>query len=766
MPWQSITEATKDTPYAGSAAQLVAYVESQMAAVQTFLDETPRPDHPYLLPMYTGIKTAHKQAQEALDYIGEQDMETIDAFHTMGAIAQVGTGLRLLGGKSGGVETTPIPSYERAVGTLEENSDDLTEDARKKLNFRKQNLAERVGEYTKEAALIARASVISLEHEKTRLNPDYAPRDTYEAMAQESEEGRRLVGRHMRHGEDRKFDPVDKDAVSTYRALYSLKVTSPETLKALPSERQADIAELNLNTVSRAFAGEYGEQFSLGYTSSSKVHLASGSPAKNDMKFGRALYQYAGGMVNPVDVPYGSHNTDGKLMPNVMLPDHDHYSDFLRSGIPHPRREPEAFQEKMAGLRELALERNGQRIPAADIYNKLELDPNGPDFDLPPAMVMRDIQRKFRRLEDTLATLESVADDPAAQNFQEVLAEKDRSLDGLLMQLKEEVGHNPYHGVKAQLAYSNLYEEANIDARVEALLGVPIDRSHEMTFADSPLLQALSKNFETFHPAKPIVSPDNPEHNPDFESILARGFVPPVPQASDGTTQLGQILAARGGAVVVDCHDRIEPVQFLHDSLSEIAEHAQLIKLENAADWTRQESGAVVLLGQKSMLEKYYESGDPKKLAGMRSGYNTPERDALLRETVIKAYEEHGIKFGFFGGHLEQEIMNNFGLDARLITTNFNWDQQLGKTLASGEGIVIFGGGLHFLDQKSGSMPLDEFLGMPTVSVAEPDARFKGDYDISKQGKEWSVDRAPESEANAGAATNLPKVVANNSVVR
>ena len=206
--------------------------------------------------------------------------------------------------------------------------------------------------------------------------------------------------------------------------------------------------------------------------------------------------------------------------------------------------------EYLARIRELVAESGGEMIPTARLYEAMGKDPAGPDYSKPPARTLSRIENDISRLEERISMLEEVVADPDGKNFQDVLAERDISgasyLESLLLGLKTDIGENPYGAGLPGETYRDMYEAGNFEQRLEAVMGVPMDQSKSMTFENSPLLQALNTNFQTFHPA---------ENNSD------------VPAMRDGASQLGEALGARGGAVILDNHSQAEPVQFMLDSL-------------------------------------------------------------------------------------------------------------------------------------------------------------------------------------------------------
>jgi len=344
-----------------------------------------------------------------------------------------------------------------------------------------------------------------------------------------------------------------------------------------------------------------------------------------------------------------------------------------------------------------------------------------------------------------------------------------------------------------------MYEESNFDGRVEALLGVPLDKSRSMTYEGSPLLQAFEINFHTFHPPKLNASE--------------------VPSVRDGTSQLGAALSERGGAVIIDDHYESEPMQFMYDSLAEIASHGPVtILLENSGGF-RPEGGLIDLTRTYDPLEIFYETGDPSaldqyasfrlvelserneitqlldrqesglseedqaRLSLLQKRYPTsnPEdtrlspdeetklteledRQALFKKMIVEGYNEHGIQFQFFGGKQEENFDKEFGFEARMVTTNIGWDQKFENASEGYDNVVIFGGGAHFVEGLGGvdhgKMGLDENRGYPKFSLANPGGllRGQGDYNLAPtESGRWVQTSDPLAvEMNAPTPTVAP----------
>ena len=179
----------------------------------------------------------------------------------------------------------------------------------------------------------------------------------------------------------------------------------------------------------------------------------------------------------------------------------------------------------------------------------------------------------------------------------------------------------------------------------------------------------------------------------------------------------------------------------------------------------------MVFLGQNDPIEEFYESGDPAVLEGLKNGYAlrleriaeirdlTPEeqstldelhvRDELERKLIEEAYTQHGIEFQFFGGGIEGRFADEFGMDARLIASNFGWDEQIRAAGRGVDNVIVWGGGAHFVDDlvgDRGDMVLDESLGYPTFSLANPGAllRDAGDYNLApSEGGRWVPNTDP-----------------------
>lgn len=750
MGWQSVSDRAVGTEYEASSKELVQKVETQLQAIERFLEESRQSaaSDPHLGAMRADIEKTYNQARQSLAYLGEEsNTGQISTFQQMGGVASVSQGLLLVVDPSDNRGTTAIKDYERALNVPnEDEAKAITDpDALKAyISERRTGFANRVDEYTTEASLNARLSEASTEHLKSRANPAYTPDParSFEAIAGEGAAGRRMVSLNSGSGSIVSLDPVDKDALAMYGALDALKRTAPSSLDTMSPELGNEIAEINMNVVGRAHIGKYGDTFKMRPGQDETIQSGPQNVDPRAMVY--SVGRTAGVTFNPLD-PTMNYNAMGDIIEGSKMPGntYNHYSQFFSEGM---SAQGDHTAQRGTALMELMQRSGGERVPSSEIYQTLGLDPKGPNFSATPASTSRRIEENIRDIDSKVALLEQVVANPTGADIQKTLAERNMTVDSLLVDLKENVGRNPYQGTTDAEAYQKSYDAANIDRRVEALLGVPIDQSQNTRFNSSPALQALSRNFEHFHQTPPNQTS--------------------VPQTRDGANQLGEALEARGGAIVMDNHLRPEAVNFLRDSLPEIASRGSAkILIENADNTRTVEAGALVVLNQNNPLEQYYATGDASHLQGLKSSYTahleniaerralTPaeqiqlgqlrERDAATISLIEEAYTQHGIKCEFLGGPQEGKVMENYGLEARGVSTDFGWDQQIRAARKEVDHVIVFGGGNHFAEDLSGRVSsgrklLDESLGYPTFSAGDTQGRFKGNYHVDPgSGDRW-----------------------------
>lgn len=750
MGWQSIKDRANGTEYEASARELVEKTEAQLKAIESFLQDTQQSaaSDPQLYAIRSNIEASYNQARSTLDYLGQQDGANLSTFQRMGAVASVSQGLSLVvnpdDSQSG---VTAIADYQRALDVPnEEEAKALTNPSERQayIDQRRQTFAARVGEFTEEASLNARFAEASVEHLKSRADSSYTPDParSFESIGAEGQAGQRMIS--LNRGRDAvvSLDPVDRDALSMYGALDALKRTVPNSLNSMSPEQIREITEINMNVVARAYAGEYGPSFNLRPGRDRAILV--GPESMNSPRMTYDLGTSAGVNYNPLN-PFLTHDATGTVNEASRLPGNaqTYHTQFFSEGLSGQRDQTVA---RNTALIELMQRSGGERVPSSEIYRTLGLDPNGPNFAAPPAGSARQIQESFSRLEGNVALLEQLVANPTGQDFQKALAERNMTVDSLLMELKQEVGRNNFLPGIEHDTYKRMVDQANISGRVEALLGVPIEQSQNTRFETSPVLQAMSRNFEHFHPA------------PQGQT--------PVPQTRDGANQLGEALSTRGGAVIMDNHIRPESMSFLRASLPEIASRGTArILLENAGTNPGVSAGGLIVLNQGNPLQKFYETGDASHLQALKSSYTahleniaetralTPaeqaqlgqlrERDAETIRTVEEAYTQYGIKFEFLGGPQEGQVSDNFGLEARGVTSNFGWDRQIREAAKEVDNVIIFGGGGHFTEglpgHNTGRMVLDESLGYPTFSAGDTQGLFKGNYHVDPgPGERWT----------------------------
>lgn len=748
MSWKNILEITQDSDYELPASNVVQSIDARLNAIETFLAETEAlaASDPSLDAIRTDIEATYQDTLETLDYIGQQDLGAIGEFHAVGALANISSTLNLIIEPGEPTEGWgPVADFYRAAAVPESEEALAIEDPAERdayISERRQAWAEgrmheMIGSNEASNAFVE----ASIEHRKAEINPTYTPDPArnLESIAGMNDEGRKMMTLNVYDKEAGvAHDPIDYEALILYKNLEAMDYSDATDNAAalLSPELQAHLQETNMNIMARAFSGEYGDKIRVMGFQDQATNVDS-IPAPRAMGI---MINRTGTAFNPIRTPIGAMGVSG-VEPEFRLENEDYVRDFLADGF---RDNKDNMPQYFENLSELVEQSNGERIPTTDIYAALGKDPAGPDYSLPPAREYSQIQNEISRLEERMTMLEDLVANPTGKNFQDVMAERDiigaGSLERLLTGLKDDIGSNDYDNELARNTFQEMYDAGNYQARFEAMLGVPIDESHTMKFDNSPLLQALNTNFQTFHPADANAQD--------------------VPQMRDGSTQLGEALTARNGAVILDNHTQAEPLQFLQDSLPEIASRGSTkILLENTVNLnTRTGAMGMVILNQNDPLEDFYETGDPSYLDVLKNGYAlqleriaevrdlTPEeqsrldemhlRDDVERQLIEDAYTQYGIKFEFYGSGIEGVFADEFGMDARLLTTNYGWDEQI-RTAGEGvDNVIVLGGGAHFVDNIAGDrgdMVLDESLGYPTFSLANPDAllRGQGDYNLS-----------------------------------
>lgn len=762
MGWQSVVDRAKGTEYEASSSQLVQKLETQLQAIESFLQESRQSaaTDPALAAMRGKIEESYNQAQATLAYLGQDDnMDRLSTFQNMGAIASVSYGLDLVVDPNDRGGITAIKDYERAVDVPnEDGAKELTGDEERAAYIaeRRSRFAARIDEFTHESVLKSQMSEASAEHWKARADANYTPDSnrSFQAIAADGVAGERLASLNRSPGHIVSLKPADRDALAMYNALDSLRQTVPYSLSTMSPELRDEVANINMNVIARAYAGEYGETFKLRPGTDRDIHAGAGNfePGRMDFDIGRM----AGVTSNPLQ-PYFMYDVQGGLKDEYAMPGRtqDYYAEFFNEGLP---RDDNALSAASGEMLRRVENSGGERIPSEQIYAAMGLNESGPDFSGPSASTDRRIHEDIARIESNVALLEELVAAPTAKDFQQTLTEHNTSIDAVMMSLKENIGNNRYGADIAGQTYQRLYDNANFDQRVEALLGVPIRQSQTMRYESSPLLQALSRNFETFHPT------------PAGQTA--------IPEMRDGTTQLGEALAARHGAVLLDNHAKIDSTQFLHDSLPEIASRGSAkILIENAGNMSvTTGAGGLIVFGQKDPIEQYYEDGNAEHLRGLKSSFTdqleriaqtrdlTPaeqaqltelqQRDALFAQTIEEAYTQYGIRFEFYGGGLENRIADNFGLETRAVTTNYDWDNQFRQAAQGVDNLIILGGGAHFVDNtpgiNSGRMVLDESLGYPTFAAGNTEGLFHGDYNVTPSATvdgRWTSSTEPPAPA-------------------
>lgn len=759
MSWKNaLTGVTEGTVYAPSSQELTATLDAQLGAIESFLQESESAakTDPHLTEIRQNAQDAYQQAQSTLSYIGEQDMGQIGAFNALGAVANVSYGLNLIVSPEDSRSIDVINDFTRASNvpmedkapkiSLEGAGREHQEFARSfYIGTRRGSFEDRTEAFSQESITLSKFAEASLERAKAANDPSYQvdPARSFDALAQSGENGQRMVTLNG-FGGDKKIslDPVDQDAIALYGSLDALRKMSPDLLKDIPPDIQHQISETNMNVVARAFSGKYGNDFSIEGSSMERNSISLDN--LEPWEAASALVTRSAAMINPLN-SFMAHNSSGDLESEFLMPNRaaEYYEQYLTAGL------PKNDEEVLATLQGLVTDSNGERIPSADIYAALGMDPQGPDFSKPPLRELEEIDTKFTSLEETVGLLENLVADPTGQNIKDALAAQGLTIDRALMKLKENVGENPFSQDMERDAYQALYDDARIDERVEKLLGVPIENSRQMEYGSSPLMQALSTNFNHFYPPQQGAA---------------------IPSAPDGTGQLGAALAQRGGAIILDHHGKADPIEFMRDSLPAIAaQGSAVIMIENATNWSTSNVGGLLLLNQKNNLELYYETGDAAHLDGLRDAETVRleqlqkngtldaagqadlaerlDRETAFKDLITTAYEDHGIKAQFYGGGLENAVSDNFGYGMRAVTTNFNWHGQIEKAAQGTDQVIILGGGGHFFENesvlRSGEMGLDESFGFPTFAIGDTEGLFKGEYNISPgAGGSWETTSA------------------------
>ena len=748
MSWKNILETTQDSDYALPASKIVQRLDAQLDALEKFLVETEElaAGDPNLSAMRADIQETYQSTLETLDYIGQQDLEALGDFHAVGALANISSSLNIIiepGAPTEGMGS--VADFYRAAAVPESEDALAIDDSAERdayISERRQGWAEGRMQEMIGFNQVSNAFVeASIDHRKTEIDPTYTPDPSknFESIAGMNDEGRKMMTLNVYDTEAGvAHDPIDYQALIMYKNLEAMHYSDSTNNAAalLSPELQAHLQETNMNIMARAFSGEYGDRIRVMGFQDQATNIDS-IPAPRAMGI---MINRSGTAFNPIKPPVGAMGVSG-VEPEFRLPNEEYVRDFLADGF---RDNKDNMPQYFANLSQLVEQSNGERISTADIYAALGKDPSGPDYSLPPAREYSQIQNEISRLDERMTMLEELVANPTEKNFQDVMAERDiigaTSLERLLTGLRDDIGSNDYNSELARNTFQEMYDAGNYQGRFEAILGVPIDKSDTMTYENSPLLQALNTNFQTFHPADANAQE--------------------VPQMRDGSSQLGEALSARSGAVILDNHTQVEPLQFLQDSLPEIASRGSTkILLENTVNLnTRTGAMGMVIVNQNDPLEDFYETGDPSYLDVLKNGYAlqleriaevrdlTPEeqsrldemhlRDEVERQLIADAYTQYGIKFEFYGSGIEGTFADGFGMDARLLTTNYGWDEQIRAAGEDVDNIIVLGGGAHFVDNifgDRGDMVLDESLGYPTFSLANPGAhlRDKGDYNLS-----------------------------------
>ncbi len=747
MSWRSIAEISEGTNYSNAATLAVSKTDAQLNALKTFLAETEETaaTDPNLTKMRSDVEALYNDTLETLDQISADDLKGAGNFYAVGALAQISSGLDL---------TIDIPDSTSGGGTVAnfyrsaniQNSEEALaiEDPGERaayVEMRREKWANNDNlESMRDAGYAGNAfALATLDAAKAQNDPNYTPNPerNFEGIAGMSEEAHKMM--RVQPGGKAATDPIDLEANMLYRTLDAYRYADIEENPGilLSPEMQSHVQETNLNVIARAMNGEYGDEIrimGLIEDGTSRVGVSEIDPSDAM----RALSFRSGITFNPLE---GWLQIEGGQIKNdAQLPGEGHIKEFM---IGDYRAEQEQHPEMMGKLTDLVENSNGQRISTEEIYTALGRDSAGPDFTKPTPRVMANIERDINGIEERIALMEELVANPQGKNFQDVLAEQDTSIEWLMLELKADMAKNWYDAGLDSDTYKRLYEEGNFDQRMEVLLGVPLDQSQKMTLADSPLLLAMEKNFHAFHPAK-----ENTEEIPDIR---------------DGSSQLGAALAARGGAVIIDNHSQAEPLQFLYDSLPEIASGGStVVLLENASSFIPQ--GLVDLTQTHDPIRKFYETGDASHLEKFKNSLTVDllekqekgplneqeqaqlaelqERDALFIKVIKEGYTEHGIKFQYFGGGLEGDFADEFGHEARMVTTNSGWDEKINAAGAGYDNVIVFAGGGHFVENiitnngttlNLGRMGLDESLGYPTFSLANPGGLLRGlgDYNLA-----------------------------------
>lgn len=779
MSWRSIAEITEGTASATAAQTVVSRLDSQLTALETFLAETEEvaATDPNLAKMRADVEASYNDTVATLDQISREDLEGAGNFYAVGALSQISTALNL---------TIDIPDPKQGGGTVAnfyrsaevQNSEEALaiEDEAERAAYvqdRRERWAdsEVLQSYLDVSPASNAFALATLDAARAQNDPTYTPNPerSFDGIAAMGEEAHKMMRVNL-FGEAA-TDPIDIEANMLYRTIeaYRFSDVSDNPGELMSPEMQEDLQEINMNVMARALNGEYGDEIRI------TGEIENRNQPKNvedidPREAMRAFSNRTGTTFNPFNGIF-ARDVQGGIKSGFALPQDDHIGEFIMGDF---RQEQGEYPDRLARISELVENADGQRIPIEDIYAAMDRDPAGPNLNEPTPRTMSRIEGDIGRIEERISMLEQLVADPQAQNIQDVLEEHDTSIESLMLGIKRDMERGGRYdaGLDAD-TYNRLYEEGNFDARMEALLGVPLEQSRNMTLDGSPLLQAMEQNFHTFHPPNPNAAE--------------------VPEMRDGTSQLGAALSERGGAVILDEHSQAEPLQFMYDSLPEIASHGSTIVLiENAGDFVP--GGGLVDLSQThDPIKRFYETGDPshldqhgnqilvrlserqeitslldkqeaglseaeqERLSQLQTRYRTqdpevtrlsPEeetrlaelqdRQELFKNMIVEGYEEHGIQFQFFGGRQEGDFSDEFGMAARIVTTNIGWDQKFENASEGYDNVIIFGGGAHFVEGvvpgfNVGQTGLDESLGYPTFSLSNPDGllRGQGDYNLA-----------------------------------
>ena len=760
MSWKAILKTTEGSEYATPAERVVQRIETQLEALDTFFKETQdvAASDPGLTSMRNDIESAYKDTLDTLAYIGRQDLDAMGHFYALGALSTVSSGLGVIVDLND-IEDGwgPVSHFYRAVNFQNDEKAQAIENQAEREAFiaaERQKWSEGRIKGETEAMKVSNAfAEAGIEFRKGQVDPSYTPDPErgFADIAGMHEEGRKSM--ILNPYDDIKgvgATPADYEALLLYRNFeaFDYAEVHDNPIVLLDDEMQEKFQQINMNVLARALSGEYGESISMrGFRGGRSLDVNTIDPSTAMTTF----IQRSGVAFNPLFPPIGALSM-GDIASNYMLPNEEYIRDYLSIDF---KAETEQMPEQLSRVRELVEASGGELISTEQLYEAMGEDPSGPDYSLPPARTYARIQYTIENIEARIGVLEALVADPKGQNFQELLKQRDimgaESIESLLLGLKDDIGDNPYGSGLAGEKFQEMYDAGHFGERFEAVLGVPLERTQTVTLENSPLLQALNNNFQTFYP--PLEG------------------VEEIPGVQDGTSQLGEALTARGGAVILDNHSQIEPLQFMMDSLPEIASTGSTkVLVENTVNLnTRQAGGGWILFNQNDPLEDYYEKCNPDILKTLKNGYTlrlerlsetrdlTPKeqesldelqaRDELFKDLIVEAYTQYGIKFEYYGGGIEGKFSDEFGTDerqdARLIASNYGWEDQIRTAKEGVDNVIIWAGGAHFIDDvawNSGDMVLDEAMGYPTFSLSNPGGILwgAGDYNLSLgEGGHW-----------------------------